>query len=136
SGLAAALATGPGALIAARLFQALGGCAGLVLGRTIVRDTSPPTDTARRLAVMNLMITVGPAIAPLIGTLMTETTGWRSILLALSVFGLLNLVLAWRQLPETRPAGSGSGGAFLRHCVQLMRSPAFLGYAIGGGCAT
>nr|WP_314072270.1 multidrug effflux MFS transporter [uncultured Roseococcus sp.] len=136
SGFAAAFATGPGALIAARLFQALGGCAGLVLGRTIVRDTSAPTDTARRLAVMNLMITVGPAIAPLLGTLMTETTGWRSILMALGVFGLVNLVLAWRSLPETRPADSGDGSSFLRHCVQLIRSPAFLGYAIGGGCAT
>jgi DHA1 family bicyclomycin/chloramphenicol resistance-like MFS transporter len=136
SGLAAAFATGAASLVAARLFQALGGCAGLVLGRTIVRDTSPPEGTAKRLAMMNLMITVGPAVAPLIGSLMTETTGWRSILLAMSVFGLVNLVLAWRLLPETRPPDAGDGSAFLRHCLHLVRSPAFLGYAVGGGCAT
>ena len=40
AGLAAALAPGVNALIAARLFQALGGCAGLVLARAIVRDTA------------------------------------------------------------------------------------------------
>ncbi len=136
SGLAAALATGPAALIAARLFQALGGCAGLVLGRTVVRDTSPPAGTAKRLAVMNLMITVGPGIAPLIGTLLVETTGWRSILLLMCAFGVVNLFLAWRMLPETRPSDSGDGSAFLHHGLQLIRSPAFLGYAIGGGCAT
>lgn len=136
SGLAAALAPGVAALVAARLFQALGGCAGLVLGRTIVRDISPPAETAKRLAVMNLMITVGPAIAPLVGTALVETTGWRSILLLMSGFGVANLLLAWRLLPETRPPDSGDGSAFLRHCLHLIRSPAFLGYAIGGGCAT
>jgi len=136
SGLVAALASGPEVLVAARLFQALGGCAGLVLGRTIVRDTSPPTGTAQRLATMNLMITVGPAVAPLIGTALVETTGWRSILLLMSAFGVANLFLAWRLLPETRPADSGDGSAFLRHCLHLVRSPAFLGFAIGGGCAT
>lgn len=136
SGLVAALATAPAMLVAARLFQALGGCAGLVLGRTIVRDTSPPAGTAQRLAVMNLMITVGPAVAPLIGTALVETTGWRSILLLMSGFGIVNLLLAWRLLPETRPPESGDGSAFLRHCLHLIRSPAFLGYAVGGGCAT
>ncbi|MFL5289556.1 MAG: MFS transporter [Rhodopila sp.] len=40
AGLAAMLAPTIHTLIAARLFQALGGCAGLVLGRAIVRDTA------------------------------------------------------------------------------------------------
>ena len=59
--LVAAFAPQVHVLIAARLFQALGGCAGLVLGRTIVRDTAAPSEAARRLALMNLMITAGPS---------------------------------------------------------------------------
>ena len=39
AGLAALFAPDAESLIAARLFQALGGCAGLVLGRAIVRDS-------------------------------------------------------------------------------------------------
>ncbi len=42
AGLAASLAPTAHALIAARLFQALGGCAGLVPGRAIVRDLAAP----------------------------------------------------------------------------------------------
>lgn len=136
AGIAAALAPNVEALVAARLIQALGGCAGLVLGRTIVRDTASPEDTARRLALMNLMMTVGPAVAPIIGAALAAGFGWRSIFEALSLLGLVNLLLAWRLLPETRPPGAGAGGAFLRHCAGLLRSRAFIGYAIGGGCAT
>jgi DHA1 family bicyclomycin/chloramphenicol resistance-like MFS transporter len=137
SGLAAALAPGAHTLIAARLFQALGGCAGLVLGRTIVRDTGSSQEAARRLALMNLMVTVGPAVAPLVGSVLASTLGWRSIFLLLSAFGLANLIFTWRLLPETgRPVSHAGGATFIRHCLHLLSSPAFLGYAIGGGCAT
>jgi DHA1 family bicyclomycin/chloramphenicol resistance-like MFS transporter len=40
--LGCALAPGIGALIGGRVVQALGGCSGLVLGRAILRDVSPP----------------------------------------------------------------------------------------------
>jgi MFS transporter, DHA1 family, multidrug resistance protein len=130
SGLAAALAPGAHTLIAARLFQALGGCAGLVLGRTIVRDTGSSQEAARRLALMNLMVTVGPAVAPLVGSALASTLGWRSIFFLLCAFGLANLVFTWRLLPETGQRVSHAGGAtFIRHCLQLLSSPAFLGYA-------
>lgn len=136
AGCAAALAPGIHALIAARLFQALGGCAGLVLGRAIVRDGAAGADAARRLALMNLMVTVGPGIAPLIGTALATTAGWRSIFVALSALGLANLLLGWRLVPETS-GGAGHGlRTVLRNYRQLLVSRRFLGFAIGGGCAT
>lgn len=135
--LAAATAPDAEVLIVLRLFQALGGCAGLVLGRAIVRDTSLPTDAARRLALMNLMVTLGPGVAPLAGSALAGTLGWRSIFLALAAFGAVNILLSWRLLPETAVAGSSGGTrTLLRNYAGLLRSPAFLGYAIGGGCAT
>ncbi len=135
--LAAAAAPDAEVLIVLRLFQALGGCAGLVLGRAIVRDTALPTDAARRLALMNLMVTLGPGVAPLVGSALAGTFGWRSIFLALAAFGAVNILLSWRLLPETAVAGSSGGTrTLLRNYAGLLRSPAFLGYAIGGGCAT
>ena len=137
AGLAAALAPGPYSLIAARLFQAFGGCAGLVLGRAIVRDTAAPQEAARRLALMNLMVTVGPGVAPLIGSAMASTLGWRSIFFLLCALGVSNLLFAWRLLPETGTPGSDtSAGTLARHYRQLLGSAAFLGYSVGGGCAT
>jgi DHA1 family bicyclomycin/chloramphenicol resistance-like MFS transporter len=136
AGIAAGLAPGVGSLIVARLLQALGGCAGLVLARAIVRDTAAPTDAARRLAMMNLMVTVGPGVAPMVGGVMAETLGWRSIFALLCALGVGNMLFAWRMLPETGKPGQQGGAALLRHYLHLLKSPAFLGYAIGGGCAT
>jgi DHA1 family bicyclomycin/chloramphenicol resistance-like MFS transporter len=136
AGAAAGLAPGIDPLIAARLLQALGGCAGLVLARAIVRDTSAPTETARRLALMNLMVTVGPGVAPIVGGFVAETFGWRVIFVLLCLLGVGNFLFAWRLLPETRQPMPGAGGSLARNYWHLLRSPAFLGYAIGGGCAT
>lgn len=139
AGLAAAVAPDIHSLIAARLMQALGGCAGLVLGRTIVRDTALPEDAARRMALMNLMVTIGPGIAPILGATMAPALGWRSIFYALAALGLANLFFSWKLLPETRPMlGPAQAGVrpLARNYLQLLRSPRFLGYAIGGGCAT
>jgi DHA1 family bicyclomycin/chloramphenicol resistance-like MFS transporter len=123
-------------LIVARLFQALGGSAGLALGRAIVRDTSGETDAARRLALMNLMVTLGPALAPLLGGLLAGDAGWRSIFVLLCALGVVNFALTWRLLPETSAASPHANAALVRNYGQLLRSPAFLGFAIGGGCAT
>jgi DHA1 family bicyclomycin/chloramphenicol resistance-like MFS transporter len=137
AGLAALFAPNAHALIAARLFQALGGCAGLVIGRAIVRDTSDPNDTAKRLAVMNLMVTVGPGAAPIIGGLLATSFGWRSIFIVLCGLGIANFLLTWRLIPETGKPGSDTSVATLgRNYIELLRSKAFLGFAIGGGCAT
>ena len=137
AGLAAALAPSANALVAARLLQAFGGCAGLVLGRAIVRDTAAPREAARRLALMNLMVTVGPGVAPLVGGALAAATGWRSIFYLLAALGVANLLFAWRLLPETGPSGANVKASRLaRDYWGLLRSPVFLGYAIGGGCAT
>lgn len=137
AGLAAAFVPDVPSLIVARLLQALGGCAGLVIGRAILRDTALPQEAARRLAVMNLMVAIGPGAAPLIGGAMASSLGWRSIFFALAAFGIVNVLFAWRLLPETKalvPTGKASGLA--RNYGRLLASPAFLGYALGGGCAT
>jgi DHA1 family bicyclomycin/chloramphenicol resistance-like MFS transporter len=125
-------------LVLARFFQALGGCSGLVLTRAIIRDTSQAHEAARRLALTNLLVTAGPAVAPLIGGGLSALWGWRTILMGLSALGAANFVLAWRMLPETRPEAAmfASASRYARDYVGLMRSRQFLGYAIGGACAT
>jgi DHA1 family bicyclomycin/chloramphenicol resistance-like MFS transporter len=136
AGLAAAIAPDAHALITARLFQALGGCSGLVLGRAMVRDTSAPNDAVRRLALMNLMVMFGPGLAPLLGGFLANSLGWRSIFFALCALGVANFVLAWRLLPETGKARAANGPSLLQDYKQLLRSREFLLLTLGGGCAT
>jgi DHA1 family bicyclomycin/chloramphenicol resistance-like MFS transporter len=136
AGLAAWMAPNAETLVAARLFQALGGCAGLVLGRAIVRDTAGAREAAQRLALLNLMVTVGPGLAPLIGGAVVATGGWRVVLVLLCLLGVANLFCTWRLLPETGQATGTSSATLLRDYLRLLSSPVFLGYAICGGCVT
>lgn len=151
AGLAAWLAPTIQMLTAARLLQAFGGCAGMVLGRAIVRDqvagnlkagnlkagdASAGVDAARRLSLMNLMVMAGPGLSPLLGTALAEATGWRSIFAALCLLGLGNLLLVWRWLPETVRRETEGRRLALGSYRFLLRSRPFLGFVIGGGAAT
>ena len=136
-GLAATLAPDVRVLIGARLVQAAGGCAGLLLGRAIVRDTAESNDAVRRLALMSLMTMVGPGLAPLAGGLLAGAFGWRAIFVVLTALGVLNFGVSWRLLPETgTPSGRISAAGVARDYRALLGSPRFLGFAAGGGCAT
>lgn len=137
AGLAAALAPGVKSLIAARLLQALGGCAGLSLGRAIVRDVAKPSDMVRDLATLNLAMVVGPGLAPLVGSWLTTWFGWRSLFVMLASIGFGVLLLIWRLLPETsRPSGKVNFSIMARDSARLLRMPSFVGFTLTGGCAT
>lgn len=137
AGLAAALSSDVHTLVAARLFQALGGCAGLVLGRAIVRDTASAGEAVRDLALLNLVMMIGPGLAPLMGSTLAVSFGWRSIFVVLAALGAATFVFSWRLLPETgRPTGSIKAASLVRDYRLLLRSPTFVGFALGGGCST
>jgi len=137
AGLAACLVGDVHHLIVARLLQALGGAAGMVIGRAMVRDTALPQDAARRLATMNLMVVLGPGLAPLIGGALATAFGWRSIFYVLSLLGIVNVLFALWLLPESHgPKSEAKVSGLARNYGKLLTSPAFLGFAIGGGCAT
>ena len=136
-GFAACVAPSVGVLVAARLVQAAGGCAGLLLGRAIVRDTAGSNDAVRRLALMSLMTMVGPGLAPLVGGVLAASLGWRAIFVVLTALGVVNFCVSWRLLPETgTPSGTISTRSVARDYRALLGSPRFLGFALGGGCAT
>jgi DHA1 family bicyclomycin/chloramphenicol resistance-like MFS transporter len=135
AGLACYIAPGIGTLLAARLVQALGGCAGLVLGRAILRDTSDASEIASRLALLTMIMVVGPSLAPLAGGLITQYFGWRTIFLVLTGIGLLNLASLLLVIPETRPKGVGKDN-FLSGMGVLLRLPVYRWLVLGGACAT
>jgi DHA1 family bicyclomycin/chloramphenicol resistance-like MFS transporter len=137
AGFGAAFASGLHAFVLLRLLQALGGCAGLALGRAIVRDTNRPDEAVRALASMNLMMTAGPGLAPIIGSTLIAAFGWRSVFVALASLGFFTLACAWKKVAETgRPTGELGFRPVLRDYSALLRSRTFMGYAIGGGLAS
>ena len=66
-----ALATSVDALIALRLFQAVGGCVGMVAARAMVRDLFESKETAKIFSTLMLVVAVSPIIAPTLGGYIT-----------------------------------------------------------------
>ena len=123
-----------GILIVARLVEGLGAGAGLVLGRAIVRDCHAGEQATRMLSLLNLFLLMAPGFSPLVGSMLSQTIGWRSIFAVLSLVGCLNLVIIFFMLRETRHDLEPSFRAVLADYGVLVRSANFLRYSIAGGC--
>lgn len=118
-------------VILGRIVQAVGGAAGMVLSRAIIRDLYDRDTAARLMAYMITALVVAPMISPLIGGLLNDAFNWRAVFVFAGVVGALVLALALPKVPETLQPGSevqtfrGMLGGF----AILLRVPAFLGYA-------
>src|ERR1700744_2925527 len=96
-----ALAPNATILIAARILQSIGGCAGLVLGRAAVRDGATADKAAGQLALLGLVMALVPAIAPAIGGFLTAYVNRRASYVLLALFGGITLVACGLRMPET-----------------------------------
>jgi DHA1 family bicyclomycin/chloramphenicol resistance-like MFS transporter len=99
--LACALAPTIGWLVVARIVQALGACAGVVLARAVIRDAWPRDEAASVLGYVTMGMTIAPMVAPVLGSLLDASVGWRGGMLACLVFALPLALAAWKRLPET-----------------------------------
>lgn len=88
-------------LIVWRFVQAVGGCAGPVLVRAVVRDIYEREQAARFLAYIASAMAMAPAIAPIIGGWLHVEFGWRSHFVTLSVLGLVFIAAVTVLLSET-----------------------------------
>ncbi len=104
-----------------RLLQALGGCAGIVVARAVVRDLFAPHETARIFSLMILIFGVAPILAPLVGGFLLTFTTWRTIFWILSAYGALMFLAVTFLLPESRLAYDSDAGARRRPHPVLSR---------------
>lgn len=98
-----ALATSMNTLIAARLLQALGGGGILTSIFAITADLFEPRERARYQSYASLMLMLASAIGPVLGGVMSDLFGWRSIFLVNLPIGALVLVGIGSMLPYRRP---------------------------------
>jgi DHA1 family bicyclomycin/chloramphenicol resistance-like MFS transporter len=138
SSLACAVAPNIYVLTGCRLIQGLGGAAGIVIARSIVRDLYSGAALARFFATLMLAIGVGPILAPQIGSWILDFTDWRGVFVVLAIFGVLLVASAWWRVPETLPPDSrltGSVGSTLRTMAGLTRDRVYVGYVLACGLA-
>jgi DHA1 family bicyclomycin/chloramphenicol resistance-like MFS transporter len=91
------------------LFRALQGvCAGtgMVVGRAIIRDCFHGVEAQRLMSQITLVFGIAPAVAPVLGGVLLNTLGWRSIFWTMLVLVIALLIWSLRSLPETLPANA------------------------------
>jgi len=125
------------ALIFGRVLQACGACAGIVLGRAIIRDVYEREAAARGLAIVMMAMSLAPGISPAIGAYLAEWVDWRAIFAVLGILGAIVLALTVARLGETNlhPARLHLVG-MAASCIALLRSPQFLGFALCSACTS
>ncbi|MFJ7268183.1 MFS transporter [Streptomyces sp. NPDC099050] len=97
------LAPSLGWLIAFRMIQAVGGSMLNPVAMSIITNTfTEPKERARAIGVWGAVVGISMAAGPLIGGLLVDSVGWRSIFWINLPVGLLALVLTLRYIPESR----------------------------------
>jgi len=116
-------------LAASRALQALGGSAGVVVVRAVVRDRWAGRAGAEIMSSIVLVMGAAPILAPSLGGLILGIWGWRAIFGTLAVAAIVVLLALSRALPETHvpPATSES---LLRGAREVMQDKRFVTYAL------
>ena len=131
--IACAFASSIELLIVSRAVQAVGACAGVVLGRAIVRDIYGRDRAARMLAYIGSAMALAPMIGPVLGGIVQSVLGWRWNFGILTGFGLATLMLAWIGLPESnlkRDPAALDPVRMAENFRTLLRHRAFIGFAL------
>ena len=125
-----------GWLIACRFLQGIGGSAVMVIPRAIIRDLHTGHEATRLMALVMLVFSVSPILAPLTGSALIVPFGWRAVFVAVTIAALLSLLLLAFLLPETHPTQNrvrvGVRDVF-NGFAKLLRDWHFLGLTFIGG---
>jgi len=133
-----ALAGSVGQLMLWRALQALGGCAGVVMARAVVRDVFGPREQARVLSSLMLVMGVAPILAPMVGGWVLVHASWRVLFWILMVFGAAVGVAVARGLPDTAPesrAATLTARSVAASFGRVIGQPRFRRFASAGALA-
>lgn len=120
------------ALIAARVVQGVGACAGLVVGRALTREIWGPAAAAQVIAGRAIAATLLQAAAPVAGGYLQTWIGWRANFVAVAALAVVAMALMARFVPS-RPAALhrrvDDGRGIVASCRALLASRRFAAYA-------
>ena len=118
-------------LVAARVVQGIGACAGLVVGRAITREVWGRKAAAQVIAGRAIAATLMQAFAPVLGGFLQGWFGWRCNFLVIAAMACAAMVLVARYVPNggTGTALPSPGGGMLANYRTLIGTPRFLSYA-------
>jgi len=119
-----------------RIVQALGGAAGMVIPRAVVRDNLETRDASKALSLLLLIMGVTPILGPILGAQVLLFAGWRGIFVIMTVVGAALTYFTARNMRETLAPEKVvplRAGIMAQNYWGLLRSRQFIFYALAGG---
>lgn len=135
SSLSCVLVDSVSAFIILRFFEALGGCAGVVIARAIVNDLFELKEAASIYALMMVVSSLAPMLSPAFGSLLLQFFSWVSIFIVLFIFGIVLFLLLIFSLKESaKNAGKVefSREEILKSYKSVLTDKLFMLYACAG----
>ncbi|VVB69990.1 Multidrug resistance protein MdtL [uncultured archaeon] len=112
-------------LIAFRILQAIGGSGAFAVATAMIKDVYDSKSREPILAMVQSMVLISPAAAPVLGALLLKFLSWRGVFLALAFIGLLALA-GGIELQETIGKRSPESVLwFPRRLYTVARNPGF-----------
>ncbi|MCG9684811.1 multidrug effflux MFS transporter [Vibrio sp. Isolate23] len=116
-------------MLIARLLQGLGACATSVAAFATVRDIFGPQKSGKMISYLNGAICFIPALAPILGSWLTQQFGWRSNFSFMAGFALTVLVVMFMKMKETNPAPSKEPVFRPSRYMAVLKTPSFIFHA-------
>ncbi|WP_163715704.1 multidrug effflux MFS transporter [Mangrovibacterium lignilyticum] len=85
-----------------RFFQAVGGGGASVVNMAFVRDWFEGKEVARISSLIGMIMMLAPLVAPVIGSFLLISLGWKSIFIFMSAVAMLTFFLFTFLMPESR----------------------------------
>ncbi|MBV7486959.1 multidrug effflux MFS transporter [Bordetella sp. BOR01] len=134
--LGCALATSIEILTLCRVLQALGGAAGVVIPRAVIRDHYETQDAARAMSLLMLIMGLAPILAPLAGGQLLLVVGWRSLFWLMAAGALVMMAataLVMRESLAPHRVQPLSAASIARNYTALVRHRGFMAHSLAGG---
>lgn len=110
--------------------QGLGiGCGG-AMARTLSRDCFDGAELHKVNSLISMCLIFSPLVAPVLGGYLTESFGWRSSYLFLSLFAIAVVITMMTSMIETLPAAVRKKEPVLRSYHYVLSDRRFQGYLI------
>jgi DHA1 family bicyclomycin/chloramphenicol resistance-like MFS transporter len=124
--------------IGLRFIQAVGSCAAAVASVAMVRDLFPVKDIPKVFSLLMLVVGLSPMLAPTIGGYVTAYYGWHVVFLILMGLGIIILIGAMIELPNTYVPDTSISlkpKPIITNFISILKEPQFYTYAFTGAVA-
>lgn len=132
SSFAAGFSESYSALFCARLFQALGACACLVLGKAIVADVCTKEESAKIFLIIFPAVGATCSMAPIVGGIISNMFNWTANFYFLGCINFLLLLATILFLKETHPHHKRISldlQTISKNTLNVLQSTTFWGYS-------